>query len=184
MGGGMTGSDSMLLRLNDGGVNLKTATPKGTKEDYFLLTMNMTHTRDAASIVNNEIAVNGNGDIIKAGGGILCERTGPDRPPDNKVRELFGKLVQAEAKRFVLATIDTNMLGAPSPDHTIRITLDMRLESPTVDLISGGIETDKFKVKFSGEIQLDVTNKHPDHFHLVCDIQSGDEITFNVTPKT
>ncbi len=100
------------------------------------------------------------------------------------MRELFGKLVQAEAKRFVLATIDTNMLGAPSPDHTIRITLDMRLDSPTVDLLSpaGSIDTDTFKVKFSGVIQLDVTNKHPDHFHLVCDIQSGDEITFDVMP--
>ncbi len=183
MGGGMTGIDSMLLRLNDGGVNLKTATAKGTKENYFDFTMNMTHTRDAASIVNNEIAVNGNGDILKADGGILCERTGPDQPPDNKVRELFGKLVQTEAKRFVLATIDTDMLGAPSLDHTIRISLDIRLETPTVDRLSGDIETDTFKVEFSGVIQLDVTNKHPDHFHLVCDIQPGDEITFDVTPR-
>ncbi len=124
MGGGMTGTDSMLLRLNDGGVNLKTATPQGTKEDYFLLTMNMTHTRDAASIVNNEIAVSGNGDILKDGGGILCERTGPDQPPDAMVRALFEKLVEVNpARRDVIVTLAKTALDGDN--HRINIFPDI-----------------------------------------------------------
>ena len=59
-----------------------------------------------------------------------------------------------------------------------------RLESPTVNFEGGDINSHTFKVAFSGKIQLDVTNKHPDHFHLVCEIQPGDEITFDVTPMT
>ena len=192
--GGMIATNQLmeLWRKRDQ-VSFRAGALQVTKEPYFSLKMDMIYT-DAAGrqggVADGAIIVDALGNVGKSSGGTLCDRTGP-RPPDEEVRKLFGKLVQnAAALRDVLVKIDTTAvggwhadLGDSSEDHVLFIsggTIRV-VGPPKVEWLSGDLDQKTFKVEFSGKIQLASMTEFAEGFHLICEIQSGDEITFEVT---
>ena len=191
--GGMTASkqDIELVRKGDI-VKLRAYDSKKSPTGNLLLKMDMINTDLAGrgGIEDGNIILDPSSlDVLDApapNGNVICERTGPDKPPAAEVRKLFGKLVQSEASRGVLVMIDKTAIGFSSENHHILILDDLKVTTPTVMVAPSpsaeAIESNTFTATFSGKIRL-TTTKHPDHFHLICDIQSGDEITFAVTPS-
>ena len=182
--GGVTASeqDMELVRKGDIVKLRATATKKLPAGGLSLaMTMDVTH----AAGIGNDGKLRFNNDpllhIYKGNGDRLCERTGPDLPPEANVRTLFDKLVQNPAAlRDVIVTIDKTALGEPE-NHQIKIFPDITVTG--LNIVGDINNTDNFAVTASGEIRLAVSPKRPYHFHLICDIQSGDEITFTVTSQ-
>ena len=134
------------------------------------LKINMTHTAAAGRDGAGNIMLDAFGNVLHNDGSILCDRTGREKPPD-EVRELFEKLEQPADSRGVLVTIDKTALDSSSKNE-ILILEDITV-TPTVT-VAGDIESNTFTATFSERIGL---------AGLICDIQLGDEITFDVTPS-
>ena len=185
-GGMNTGTEPrqlMQLKEDDDLVRLNAYAPPSTKEPYFILAINMTATHAAG------IAAAAAGSIED-----YCVKSGPGDPDEGQLITLFGKLVQDPVAREVLVRIDKTALvkGVGSSEgHLIALNFDIKvLEQPqhsvaprTLTVTVAGNITGDFTATFSGgNIRLtgNPTGKNPDHFHLTCEIQDGDEITFDV----
>ena len=158
----------------------------------FRLAITMTATHGAAKLdVKGDIIFDVDGNILDVNDNKLCFQDSPSGRNDLFAAELFGGLQQiSDAREDFRVGIDKRVLEGSSEDHNIFILSSVESvarvitvrDAPTVRVEPPDLTGDFTATFTRGIIELtgNPGDKTPDHVHLSCEIQTGDDITFTV----